>query len=69
MYADLVWDEDRFPDPTGNIARLREAGIKISLWVQPWIPEGSEVFAEGAAHDAFAKRADGTGSTTCPRWT
>jgi alpha-D-xyloside xylohydrolase len=60
MYADLVWDETRFPDPAGNLARLREEGIRISLWLQPWIPEDSEVFAEGVAHGAFATREDGS---------
>ena len=34
------------PGPAGNLARLREEGIRISLWLQPWIPEESEVFAE-----------------------
>jgi alpha-D-xyloside xylohydrolase len=60
MYADLVWDPERFPNPAENLTRLREAGVKICLWVQPWIPEGSEVFAEAAAHDAFVKREDGS---------
>jgi len=59
LYADLVWDDERFPDPAGNLARLRAAGVRVSLWVQPWIPEQSEVFAEGAAHGAFATREDG----------
>ena len=59
MYADLVWDEERFPDPAGNIARLRERGVRICLWVQPWIPEQSEVFADGLEHGAFATRGDG----------
>ena len=60
MYADLVWDEARFPDPAGNLARLREEGIRISLWLQPWIPEDSEVFAEGQEQGAFATREDGS---------
>lgn len=60
MYADLVWDETRLPDPATNIAKLREAGVKICLWVQPWIPEQSDVFAEAAANDAFVKREDGS---------
>ena len=60
MYADLVWDEERFPDPAGNLARLREEGFRISLWLQPWIPEDSEVFAEGVEHGAFATREDGS---------
>jgi alpha-D-xyloside xylohydrolase len=59
MYADLVWDEDRFPDPAGNLARLRVEGVKVCLWVQPWIPEESGVFAEGLEHGAFATREDG----------
>lgn len=60
MYADLVWDETRFPDPAGNLARLRAEGIRISLWLQPWIPEESEVFAEGQEQGAFATREDGS---------
>jgi alpha-D-xyloside xylohydrolase len=60
MYADLVWDETRFPDPAGNMVRLREAGIRISLWLQPWVPEDSEVFADGLEHGAFATREDGS---------
>ncbi len=59
MYADLVWDEDRFPDPAGNMARLREQGVRVCVWVQPWIPEQSEVFQEGLAANAFARREDG----------
>ena len=60
MYADLIWDEERFPDPAGNLARLREEGIRICLWVQPWIPEQSEVFADGLEHGAFVTREDGS---------
>ena len=39
---------------------LREEGIRICLWLQPWIPEDSEVFAEGQEHGAFATREDGS---------
>ena len=60
MYADLVWDETRFPDPADNLARLRAEGFRVSLWLQPWIPETSEVFAEGVAHNAFATQEDGS---------
>lgn len=60
MYADLVWDEERFPDPAGNLARLREEGFRISLWLQPWIPEDSEVFAEGLENGVFATHDDGS---------
>jgi alpha-D-xyloside xylohydrolase len=59
MYADLVWDDERFPDPAATMAHLRERGIRVCLWVQPWIPEQSEVFHEGVAANAFARREDG----------
>ncbi|MCC6177505.1 MAG: glycoside hydrolase family 31 protein [Chloroflexi bacterium] len=60
MYADLVWDEERFPDPVGNMARLREQGIRVCLWLQPWIPEESEIFTEGREFGAFASHEDGS---------
>jgi alpha-D-xyloside xylohydrolase len=60
MYADLVWDERRFPDPADTIARLRERGVRVCLWVQPWIPSQSDQFAAGLHAGAFAKRADGS---------
>jgi alpha-D-xyloside xylohydrolase len=60
MYADLVWDEERFPDPAGNLARLREAGVRICLWLQPWVPEQSEVYKDGLEHGAFVTQEDGS---------
>ena len=59
MYTDLVWDETRFPNPAEHITRLREKGVRLCLWVQPWIPEQSEVFAEAEAAGVFARREDG----------
>jgi len=40
----LVFDERRFPDPQGMIDALREKGIRLSLWMFPYVqamdPEG-----------------------------
>ena len=33
----LCFDEDRFPDPEGMIAWLREKGIHLSLWMFPYV--------------------------------
>ena len=60
MQADLIWDEERFPDPAGNLARLRDEGVRISLWLQPWIPEQSDVLTEGLEFGAFATQQDGS---------
>jgi alpha-D-xyloside xylohydrolase len=60
MYADLVWDETRFASPAENIARLRERGVRLCLWVQPWVPAISDQFAPGLAAGAFALKPDGS---------
>jgi alpha-D-xyloside xylohydrolase len=60
MYADLVWDESRYPDPPGMIAKLKAMGFRIVPWIQPWIPKRSEVFAEAAERGVFARRQDGS---------
>jgi len=33
----LAFDEDRFPDPEGMIRALREKGIRLSLWMYPYV--------------------------------
>lgn len=59
MFADLVWDESRFPEPVAHIASLRERHFRVCLWVQPWVPVRSEVYREGAALGCFARTTTG----------
>ncbi len=35
-YDDLLWDEDRLPDPLDMISWLDGEGLKFMLWVAPW---------------------------------
>jgi alpha-D-xyloside xylohydrolase len=60
QYADLVWDQQAFPHPAEMIRGLRAKGFRLSLWLQPWIPQTSEVYGEGEAGGYFARRADGS---------
>lgn len=60
MYADLLWDEHHYPDPQGMIARVKALGFRIVLWIQPWIPQRSQVFADGARRGVFVRRRDGS---------
>jgi len=57
--CDLEFDPERFPDPAGMAAELRDLGVHLSLWQLPYIPEGSSLFDDLAAVDGFAKTADG----------
>lgn len=49
------WDEERFPDPAGMTAWLRERGIRLSLWIYPYLREDSPSFKEIAEKGYFIK--------------
>ena len=59
QWCDFQWDRRQFPDPEGMLARLHERGLKISLWINPYIAQKSPLFAEGAAAGYFIKRTNG----------
>src|SRR5262249_26874752 len=66
--CDFVWDEEAFPDPRGFVAWLRERGVRLSLWENPYVPRDSALYAEGKARGFFALAPDGApaASTTNP---
>lgn len=57
---DLTFSAERFPDPKGMIARLREQGFRLTLWQLPYIATDSKLYTEGAASGYFARQADGS---------
>ena len=48
-WCSFLWDERNFPDPAGLLGRIKAKGIKICMWINPYIAEASPLFAEGAA--------------------
>jgi alpha-D-xyloside xylohydrolase len=59
-WCDFEWDKRTFPDPAGMLKRLKADGLKICVWINPYIAFRSKLFAEGAAHGYLLKRPDGT---------
>ncbi len=59
QWCDFQWDKRQFPDPEAMLARLHARGLKISLWINPYIAQKSPLFAEGAAAGYFIKRTNG----------
>ncbi|NDJ62381.1 MAG: alpha-xylosidase [Chloroflexi bacterium] len=57
---DLTFSPERFPDPQGMIARLREQGFRLTLWQIPYIAQTSAFYQEGVANGYFAKQPDGS---------
>ena len=46
-WCDFEWDPRVFPDPAGMLARLKERGLQICVWINPYIAQRSPLFAEG----------------------
>jgi alpha-D-xyloside xylohydrolase len=47
QWCDFLWDACTFPDPPGMLRRMKEKGLKICVWVNPYIAQKSALFAEG----------------------
>jgi alpha-D-xyloside xylohydrolase len=48
-WVNFKWDEDVFPDPEGMLGRLKEKGLRICVWINPYVGERSHLFDEGMA--------------------
>ena len=58
-WCDFKWDERCFPDPQGMLKRLKEYGLHICLWINPYIGQRSGLFDEAAAQGYLLKRPNG----------
>jgi alpha-D-xyloside xylohydrolase len=59
QWCDFTWDPRVFPDPEGMLARLKEKGLRVSAWINPYIAQRSPLFAEGKALGHLLRRPDG----------
>ncbi|MFB9835363.1 alpha-xylosidase [Actinoallomurus acaciae] len=58
-WCDFEWDPRAFPDPRGMLERLRARGLRICVWINPYIAQRSKLFAEGRARGFLLKRPNG----------
>lgn len=59
-WCDFRWNPAVFPDPEGMLQRLHARGLKVSVWINPYIGQRSPLFADGMAGGYFIKRRDGS---------
>ncbi len=59
-WCDFIWDKRQFPDPAGMIERLHARGLKLCVWVNPYISAHSALFSEGTKYDYFLHNRDGS---------
>jgi alpha-D-xyloside xylohydrolase len=60
QWVNFEWDPLVFPNPPGMLGRLHDRGLKVCVWINPYIAQRSRLFAEAAAHGYLIKRTDGS---------
>lgn len=67
-WVNFEWDKRVFPDPAGMLKRLKARGLKICVWINPYVAQRSAMFDEGMANGYLLKKADGTGVWQTDAW-
>ncbi|XTZ38538.1 alpha-xylosidase [Salmonella enterica] len=60
QWCDFEWDPLTFPDPQGMIQRLKARGLKICVWINPYIGQKSPLFQQLKEKGYLLKRPDGS---------
>ena len=58
-WCDLQWDPRFFPDPAGMLSRLKNRGLHICVWINPYIAQRSILFDEAAQNGYLLKKPNG----------
>jgi alpha-D-xyloside xylohydrolase len=58
-WCDFEWNPQVFPDPAGMLARLKARGLRICVWINPYIAQQSALFEEGKAQGYLLRRRSG----------
>jgi alpha-D-xyloside xylohydrolase len=67
QWCDFEWDPEQFPDPRGILRRLKDKGLRISVWINPYIAQKSRLFDEGMQKGYLVRKPDG-GVWQWDRW-
>jgi alpha-D-xyloside xylohydrolase len=58
-WCSFLWDERHFADPAGMLRNIKARGVRVCLWINPYIAEASPLFAEGAEKGYLLHDLDG----------
>ncbi|HEY0945169.1 MAG TPA: alpha-xylosidase [Opitutaceae bacterium] len=58
-WCNFEWDTRVFPDPKGMLRRLHERGLKVCVWLNPYIGQRSRLFREAAAQGFLLRKPNG----------
>lgn len=58
-WCDFTWDGEVFPEPVAMLKRMKEKGLKICVWINPYIAQASSLFDEASKNGYLIKRNNG----------
>ncbi len=58
-WCNFTWDPATFPDPEGMLKRYHDRGLKICVWINPYIGQKSPLFREGMEQGFLLKKRNG----------
>lgn len=59
-WCDFMWDSRVFPEPEKMLERLHKRGLRVCVWINPYIGQASPLFGEGMERGYFLRRPDGS---------
>lgn len=59
QWVDFEWDPRTFPDPEGMLGRLKDKGLKICVWINPYVAQRSPLFEEAREAGYLLRTTDG----------
>jgi len=58
-WSTYEWDTESFPNPEEMIRGLRTQGVRVCLWIHPYIPKGTKAYDEVLAKGYYVHSPDG----------
>ncbi len=58
-WTNFLWDSERFPNPAQMIRKIHEKGVRVCLWISPYISQKSPLFQEAFDGNYFINTGDG----------
>lgn len=58
-WCNFEWDKSTFPDPCAMLQRLKQKGLKICVWINPYIAQKSKLFQEAMENHYLVEKVNG----------
>lgn len=56
QWCNFTWDNEVFPEPVAMLKRMKEKGLNVCVWINPYIGQASSLFDEAAKNGYLIKR-------------